>query len=103
MRSIWILTAALAAFSACTGGGGEEQAGEPTRYEAVGVVKGVKSEGRVLIIDHRDIPGFMEAMVMPFAVADAKLSAGLKVGDTVQFTLSQNTGDWPITEIKKIN
>jgi len=98
-----MMVAALAAFAACTGGSGTgEEAGETTSYEAVGVIVGVKSDGRVLVVDHEKIEGFMDAMQMPFELDDAKLGAGLKKGDTVRFTVSEKAGGWPITKIKKI-
>ncbi len=98
MRKAIFLCAALAAVSACKG------PAETTTFESfhgVGVIKAVKSEGRVLVIDHQKIEGFMDAMEMPFALESASLAKGLKVGDTVSFTLTEKVGEWPITKIEK--
>lgn len=103
MKKILLSLAALAAFAACSGGSGTEaESADPTSYEAVGVIQGVKAEGRVLVIDHEAIEGFMDAMEMPFALDDPKLAAGLKKGDKVRFTISEKAGDWPITKIEKL-
>jgi Cu/Ag efflux protein CusF len=38
-------------------------------------------------LNHKDIPGIMPAMIMEFYVKDKRMLRGLKVGDTVSFTL----------------
>ncbi len=107
MKETIFLCAVLALFSACKGNDPEPEAftrpGKPTSYDVVGVVKGVKSEGRVVIVEHEDIPGFMDAMVMPFSVEDAKMTSGLKAGDKLEFTIEKKGGDWPITKLKKVS
>ena len=40
------------------------------RYRVEGTVTGVLRDGRELIVDHEQIPGFMEAMEMRFDVAE---------------------------------
>ena len=82
----------------CACGGGEPSP-VPVSHEGVGIIKGVKSEGKVLIIEHGDIPGFMEAMTMPFALENASVGLGFKAGDKIRFTLTEKGGDWPITKI----
>jgi Cu/Ag efflux protein CusF len=103
MKRLLLIVAAFAAFAACKGGSdGAEESAEPTSYEVVGTVVGVKSEGRVLVIDHEKIEGFMDAMMMPFALDSVELGKGIKKDDRVRFTITEKAGDWPITEITKI-
>lgn len=60
-----------------------------TREFAVkGVVKKVEPENRRVIIAHEAIPGFMDAMTMPFRVKDPGVLATIQAGDSVSFTLS---------------
>lgn len=40
-------------------------------------------------IAHEDIPGYMQAMTMPFEFRDATLSAGLSVNDRVRFSFEE--------------
>ena len=51
-----------------------------------GVIKKIKRETSILIIDHEKIPSInMDAMVMPFKVADKKLFEGLKEDQKIGF------------------
>jgi Cu/Ag efflux protein CusF len=72
----------------------------PVRQQGRGVIRQVKEEGRVLVIAHERIAGFMPAMTMAFAVADPALARGLKAGDSVAFTLTHQGDFWPITALK---
>ncbi len=69
-----MLTALLALFLlACFGG---------ESYVVEGIVVEVHQPDSV-VIDHRDIPGFMGAMTMPFDVSDPSLLEGLEPGHRV--------------------
>ena len=72
-------------------------AGEPatTTYQVVGVVTASPADGRVMV-SHQDIPGYMPAMTMPFAVAPGT-PASLSPGDRVRFTLRVGA-DWSRAE-----
>ena len=61
-----------------------------TTYEVQGTVLDVQ-EGSV-VVDHEEIPGFMDAMVMPFN-ADPNLIKNLKRGDRIEanFLVSENS------------
>lgn len=56
------------------------------RYELTGSVVEVRPPSEV-VVAHDAIPGFMEAMSMPFRVADPALLGGLDPGDRVSATL----------------
>ena len=56
-------------------------------YKLVGVVKGVNAESKEVRIRHEEIPGFMGAMTMPFAIRDPDALKDVRVGDKVQGNL----------------
>ena len=60
---------------------------EPREYAVEGEIEGVLEGGRVLLIKHDEIPGYMQSMTMKFDVQKPAESSGLAVGDAVAFTL----------------
>jgi protein SCO1/2 len=50
-----------------------------------GVVQSVKPERRSATIEHEEIPGYMEAMTMPFRVRRAEELRGVAAGDRIRF------------------
>ncbi len=77
-------------------------AGKPESHSTTGVIQEIQNGGKTLVIDHKDFPGFMEGMTMPFDLAAPVLSKGLKAGDRVRFTITRQGDAWPITAIEKI-
>ncbi len=60
--------------------------GETARvYSVRGVVKSVRPEEGKAVIQHEAIPGYMDAMTMPFRVRDAAELRKISAGDTVEF------------------
>lgn len=57
------------------------------RYTASGLTVSVDRAHQTVVISHESIPGYMDAMMMPFHVRDAKLLAGIDPGMRVDFTL----------------
>ncbi len=86
-RSIGVLCVA-----ACVAGGwaaaiaGAPQGGE-RRYAVFGIVVSVDREHGEFVASIREIPGFMDAMVMPFRVRDVHALEELHTGEMVDFTL----------------
>ncbi|HEX5220330.1 MAG TPA: SCO family protein [Verrucomicrobiae bacterium] len=72
-------------------------------FQVKGVVVGVKPEEKTVRIRHEDIPGYMEAMTMPFEVKDTNELAGVKDGDTVSFRMLVTETDGWIDQIKKLD
>jgi len=67
-----------------------------------GVIKKIKRETSILIIDHEKIPSInMDAMVMPFKVADKKLFDGLKEDQKIGFKFRVEDNKFVIYEIYK--
>jgi protein SCO1 len=56
-------------------------------YAAKGLVVKVDAPHRTVLISCEKIPGFMEAMVMPFEVRDSKELASVAPGAMIEFTL----------------
>ena len=72
----------LAAISALAGVALAEQ-----RYAVRGVILKIEPARKIMVISADAIPGYMEAMTMPYAVRDAQELQGLKTGMFVDFTL----------------
>jgi protein SCO1 len=56
-------------------------------YPLAGVVRQVEVKSGLVTIRHREIPGFMDAMTMPFDVKDREVLDDLRPGDEVEGTL----------------
>lgn len=59
----------------------------PREFQVRGVIKEIPETGNSLRIQHEEIPDYMAAMTMPFAVKDRAAFADVQVGETVSFTL----------------
>ena len=57
------------------------------RYRVQGLVLDVNRSDNVMIVSHRAIPGYMDAMAMPFRVATPSQLNSVKRGDQVEFQL----------------
>lgn len=86
------LLAMISAVAGC-GGGGESSRGVSggeagiRDYAVTGMVREVKMDGRTVVVRHEKIPGYMEAMTMPFEVREPKELAGVGAGDKVMFRM----------------
>lgn len=58
------------------------------QFAVKGVVREVKADGRTVIVRHEEIPGYMEAMTMPFKVRDSNELASARAGAEVTFRLN---------------
>jgi protein SCO1/2 len=57
------------------------------RYELEGGVVSVDVEDGKVTVAHKEIPGYMDAMTMPFSVVDRKLLPNMQPGDNLRATL----------------
>jgi protein SCO1/2 len=72
-----------------------------TLYTVKGVFKESRSDGHRAVIRHETIPGYMDAMTMPFNVKNPAELKPLQPGDEIIFRLNvTDTEDW-IDEIKR--
>jgi protein SCO1 len=63
------------------------------QHAATGMVLKIDAPHKSFVVSCQAIPGFMEAMTMPFDVRDAKELEGLAPGNMVDFTLVVDGGD----------
>ncbi|WP_103019826.1 SCO family protein [Salinibacter altiplanensis] len=57
-------------------------------YTVNGRVAGIQEDGRTLVVEHEEIPGYMPPMIMPLPVADSSMTAPLEKGEAIQFRLA---------------
>jgi len=57
------------------------------RYQVTGLVVSIDQTEKTVVISHDRIPGYMEAMVMPYHVSEPSLLTELKPGMKIAFTL----------------
>lgn len=82
LGAVAALLAGLAALvGGCRDGGGEKA------YDVRGVVREIRAADREVVVRHERIPGYMEAMTMPFPVESLDVLKGVKAGDLVAFRL----------------
>lgn len=85
-----------------TSSSADRTAGLLQEYDVRGVVLELNPARSNLIVRHEEIPGYMRAMTMPFAVRDTNLLTGLSVGDTIRFRLRVTEDDGWITSLEKV-
>src|SRR5436309_10558804 len=86
LHKLWWMSLALPlVLAGCSGSPTTgPQGGADGGYDLKGKVVVVAPDNKAVTLDHEDIPGLMKAMKMKFDVADPKLVAELKPGDSVQ-------------------
>ncbi|PYI82378.1 MAG: hypothetical protein DME26_17860, partial [Verrucomicrobia bacterium] len=88
---------AVVASTAC-----KDTSNDRKTYQVKGVVQELKPQQKTVVIQHEKIPGYMDAMTMPFEVKDLKELAGLQPGDTVAFRMIVTKKEGWIDQIKKL-
>lgn len=63
---------------------------KPTLYKMTGTVVSIDSRSHQVTISHGAIPGFMEAMTMPYSVKDAAELRKLSPGEQIKADLLVN-------------
>jgi protein SCO1 len=67
----------------------------PRTFAVQGVVQALAADGRSVVIRHEAIPGYMEAMTMPFETSEPAQLEKLKCGDEISFRLNvTETESW---------
>lgn len=98
-----MLALAIAAALAAACGGSSSSSGPAKTYTMQGQVLSVAPERKEAVVRHEEIPGFMEAMTMPYYVRDVKEIEGLAPGDLITSTLVvENEGAAYLKEVKKV-
>ena len=70
------------------------------RYDLKGKIVAIDKSGKLLTVDHEEIPGLMGAMTMPYAVKDERALDGLTVGDQVTAKVVTGDGPYRLEDIK---
>lgn len=60
---------------------------EKRQYQVLGTIRELHPESQEMIIKHEAIPGYMDAMVMPFTVKEDRWFKEVRPGDEVRFSL----------------
>jgi len=74
---------------------------EDRTFSVRGIVQEIKSDGKTAVIKHEIIPGYMDAMTMPFDVKAAHELANVRPGDEIEFRLVVTSDDSWIERVKK--
>jgi protein SCO1 len=72
------------------------------RYQLHGQVLAIAPTRQEATIKHDEIPGFMEAMTMPYKIRDSRLLDNIVPGDLITATLVVIPDDAYLTEAKKV-
>jgi Cu/Ag efflux protein CusF len=71
-------------------------------HSSVGIIRGFGPQNKTVVLEHQAFAdGFMGAMTMTFELEDPSLAAGLKMGDSVDFTLRREDDAYPVIAMKK--
>lgn len=85
-------------------GGGEPESAPAsgdtsgTTYEGVGTVVEIRDDS--IVLDHDTIPGFMEAMTMPYPVSDPSILEPFEQGMVVNFRVVVDAQEYTIDRIE---
>lgn len=81
---------------------GNQPATPPKQYQVRGVVVGLAPPNRLVKLQHGEIKGWMEAMTMDFPVPDNAEYSQLKMGQTIEATVSVRDIDYWLTGIRVV-
>jgi len=84
------------------GGPGASMAQQQSQQTVVGEGKviAVVPNSRQIVVDHKEIKGFMDAMTMGYRIEPPSLLEGVKTGDSIRFTI--DTQQKAIVKIEKM-
>jgi Cu/Ag efflux protein CusF len=68
----------------------------------LGTIAEIRRNGAILVIDHEEIPGVMQAMTMPFQVALGARRNDLAEGDRVRFWIVERDGLFVIVRVDRV-
>jgi Cu/Ag efflux protein CusF len=77
-----------------------EQKGQPAVVGEGKVIAVVPGSSQI-VVDHKEIKGFMDAMTMGYRIEPPSLLEGVQAGDTIRFTI--DTQQKAIVKIEKMN
>ena len=81
-------------------GTAKNQDAKVQRHKLNGRVKSIDTKGRKVVVDHKDIPGFMAAMTMPYNAGKDENLTKLNPGDPITADVVVGSGDTHLENIK---
>jgi len=91
----WVVVLALIAAGACA-----KRPEAVKRYALSGKVVSTDVKASQLVVNHKAIPGFMEAMIMPYRVKDASSLQSLAPGDEIAADVVVQGSDYWLENIR---
>ncbi|MGO8934058.1 MAG: copper-binding protein, partial [Terracidiphilus sp.] len=80
---LFVLAALAGCHSNSTSGSHGTADSSPTVYHLRGKVVSTDTAHGIVVVDHEAIPGFMDAMTMPYQLKDPTIASELHPGDTI--------------------
>jgi len=74
-----------------------------THHQARGLVLRVDRDTRMVTVSHEQVPGFMDAMVMPFELRDPSELTDLVAGDRIAFRIASRKGQTRIDRLRLLS
>jgi len=75
--------------------------GKVETFHGIGIVKNITPSKTYVVIDHQRIPGFMDAMSMPFQVRDSTILRGIAPEDAIDFEVTVEDGTPYVSSVEK--
>ena len=85
IRSLILLLLCVIVFGACSTQ--QPDSARAQRFELKGKIISFNKAQRQVVVQHETIPGFMDAMTMPFTLKEDAAFEVMRAGDTIQATL----------------
>lgn len=98
----FVILAALS-LTGCQPGTTQNQANTPTSVQLTGIVVSLDKSKGLITVDHDAIPGKMEAMTMPFSVANPAVFSQVHKGDKISADLSVQANGAVLDNIKVLD
>lgn len=99
MRFLYIFIISCLLLSACSQPERPTASADARRYPLKGKVVSTDLVNKKAVIDHEKIPGYMDAMTMPFPVRDADVLAAMTPGAEVKADMVVDKGDYWLENI----
>ena len=85
---------------ACAAQPGQGQQTKTQRYVLTGTVQSIDTPNHQVVVDGDAVPGYMDAMSMPYSVPDEKALKALTVGDIIRADIVVQGDDAHLENIK---
>jgi protein SCO1/2 len=90
-----MIVVVVSGFAQATG-----QSTQAKHFKLAGTVKSVDAKNHKLVVDHKDIPGFMAAMTMPYSVRKEEDLTKVSPGDQISADVVVTDGETHLESVK---